>query len=376
MKTILIIKLLITLSIINHLKISENIEYSKLDIKLIKHFIQDKLKMFFPTFSIDNLLYLVELILSEITEGNLNFKYDNKLPIQNSLDYANSISLEISIEQDKLTELIFSDSSEKSKLIILECLKKLNNNDIEYTDFPISIYFDSLSSRPLILNQLNNKSGIYCWYCKPTGNMYVGSAVNLRARTSDYFQESYIKDRKHLPIIRAMEKHGRDNFSLIILEYTKKENLIRSEQYWIDFITPSYNILTTAGNWSNHHHSEYAKIKISNFRTGKSHSEETKKLMSLTRREKNNSFYGKTHSEETKNLMRAYQSSRTFDPKPGIFVNLYSSENELLLVFKSIREAARYFNVNPRTININLDSNKLFMDKYYLKRKINDYPEN
>ncbi len=394
MKTILIIKLLITLSIINHLKISQNVEYSKLDIKLIKYLIQDKLKMFFPTFSIDDLLYLVELILSEITEGNLNFKYDNKLPIQNSLDYANRISLEISIEQDKLTELISSDSSEESKLIILECLKKLNNNDMKYTDFPIYIYFDSLSSRQLIANQLNNKSGIYCWYCKPTGYMYVGSAVNLRSRTSDYFQESYIKNRGHLPIIRAMEKYGRDNFSLIILEYTKKENLIRSEQYWIDFITPSYNIITTAKNWSNHHHSEDAKIKIypgrsapvppgpalpapgANFRTGKSHSEETKKLMSLTRREKNNSFYGKTHSEETKNLMRAYQSSRTFDPKPGIFVNLYSSENEFLLGFKSVREAARYLNVNPRTIKRNLDSNKLFMDKYYLKRKINDYPKN
>lgn len=64
MKTILIIKLLITLSIINHLKISENIEYSKLDTELIKHLIQNELKMFFPTFNIDDLLYLVELSLS------------------------------------------------------------------------------------------------------------------------------------------------------------------------------------------------------------------------------------------------------------------------------------------------------------------------
>ena len=89
--------------------------------------------------------------------------------------------------------------------------------------------------------------------------MYVGSAVNLRARTSDYYQTSYIEDRKHLPIIRAIEKYGRNNFSLIILEYTNKDNLIRSEQYWIDSITPGYNILTTAGNWSNHHHSEETK---------------------------------------------------------------------------------------------------------------------
>lgn len=378
MKTIFIIKLLITLSIIDYLKIYPNLKYNKLDIELVKHLIQNKLEILFPTFQISNLLYLVELILSEIVEGNLNFKYDNKLPVQSSLNYVNSISLEITIEEDKLTELISSNSSDKHELIILECLKRLNNNynDMEYTDFPISIYFDSFLDRSLILKQLNNKSGIYCWYCKPSGNIYVGSAVNLRARTSDYFQTSYIKNKKHLPIIRAMEKYGINNFSLIILEYTNKNNLIRSEQYWIDFITPSYNILTIAGNWSNHHHSEDAKLKISKYRTGKSHTEEVKKLMSLTRRKENNSFYGKTHSEDTLNKIRAFQSSRTFDPKPGILVNLYSSDNELLLVFKSIRETARYFNVYPRTININLNSNKLFKGKYYLRSKINDYPSN
>jgi hypothetical protein len=120
MKTILIIKLLITLSIIDYLKSSPNIEYSKLNIELVKHpgagepplaprrrrappgLIQNKLEMLFPTFKISDLLYLVELILSETAEGNLNFKYNNKLLVQSSLDYVNNISLEITIEEDKL----------------------------------------------------------------------------------------------------------------------------------------------------------------------------------------------------------------------------------------------------------------------------------
>jgi hypothetical protein len=58
--------------------------------------------MLFPTFKISDLLYLVELILSETAEGNLNFKYNNKLLVQSSLDYVNNISLEITIEEDKL----------------------------------------------------------------------------------------------------------------------------------------------------------------------------------------------------------------------------------------------------------------------------------
>ena len=80
---------------------------------------------------------------------------------------------------------------------------------IKYLDFPILIFSNSLLSKKIISKQLNNRSGIYCWYCKPTGNMYVGSAVDLKARTSDYYQFSYIKNRKHLPIIRAMQKYAK-----------------------------------------------------------------------------------------------------------------------------------------------------------------------
>lgn len=91
--------------------------------------------------------------------------------------------------------------------------------------------------------------------------------------------------------------------------------------------------------------------------------------MSLTRQKEDNPFYGKTHSEETKNLMKAYQSSRSVDPNPGILVNLYSSENKLLQEFKSIREVAKYFKADTRTINRYLDSNKLFRNEYYLRSK-------
>lgn len=370
MKTILIIKLLITLSIFEHLKVSPNFDYSKLDIELVKSLVQNKLKVLFSAHRISDLLHLVGLILSEITEGNLNFKNHNKSPILNSLDFANSISLEISVDENKLNSVISSDDSNKSGLVILQCLKKLiNNNDEEYTDFPISIYFNSLSDRLLILKQLKNRGGIYCWYSKQTGKMYVGSAVNLRARTNDYYQASYVKDRKHFPIIRAMEKYGRDNFSLIILEYTNKENLLRSEQYWIDSITPSYNILTVAGSWSNHHHTEDAKLKMSKARIGKTHTEEVKKLMSLSRRKENNSFFGKTHSQETKDLLSAYRLLRTSDPNPGFLVDLYSSDNKLLASFKSIREAAKHFKADTRTINRYLNSNKLFRGEYYLRNK-------
>lgn len=374
MKTILIIKLLITLSIINYLKTTKNFELNKFNIEFIQELIKNKLEILFPNSNINDLLYLVKLILLEINFEEFNTNNDNnstKLFDKNSLDYVNSISLEVNIQENKLIELISFDHLNNFKSIILECLKRLNqeNTDIKYLDFPILIFSNSLLSKKIISKQLNNRSGIYCWYCKPTGNMYVGSAVDLKARTSDYYQFSYIKNRKHLPIIRAMQKYGMDQFCLIILEFNNKQSLIRSEQYWIDFITPSYNILTIAGSWLGNKHLEETKQKISTTIKGKNHKLETKLNISLTRQKKDNPFYGKTHSLESKTIMSAYQSKRIVDPNPGISINVFSLDNNLLFTFKSIRETAKYLKADTRTINRFLDENQLFRGEYYLRSK-------
>jgi group I intron endonuclease len=374
MKTILIVKLLITLSIINNLKTNNNVEFNKFNIKFIQELVKDKLEILFPNNNINDLQYLVKLILLEMNFEEFNIDNDNnstKLLDQNSLDYVNSISLEANIQENKLIELVSIDNLNNSESIILECLKRLNqeDTDMKHLDFPILIFSNSLLNKNIISKQLNKHSGIYCWYCKPTGNMYVGSAVDLRARTSDYYQSSYIKNRKHLPIIRAMQKYGMDQFNLIILEFNNKQSLIRSEQYWIDFITPSYNILTIAGSWLGNKHLEETKQKISTTIKGRNHRLKTKLNISLARQKEDNPFYGRTHSLESKTIMSAYQSTRIVDPNPGISINVLSSNNNLLFTFKSIRETAKHFKADTRTINRFLDSNQLFRGEYNIVSK-------
>ncbi|WP_460806239.1 hypothetical protein, partial [Nocardiopsis aegyptia] len=168
-------KLLITLSIINYLKTTKNFELNKFNIEFIQELIKNKLEILFPNSNINDLLYLVKLILLEINFEEFNTNNDNnstKLFDKNSLDYVNSISLEVNIQENKLIELISFDHLNNFKSIILECLKRLNqeNTDIKYLDFPILIFSNSLLSKKIISKQLNNRSGIYCWYCKPTGN--------------------------------------------------------------------------------------------------------------------------------------------------------------------------------------------------------------
>lgn len=124
-------------------------------------------------------------------------------------------SLDLELNDSLLHSYFISNQNliVESDLIILDCLKNFNqeNSNINNIDYPILIFSNSFEDKAIILKNLNNHSGIYCWYCKVNGNMYVGSAVDLRARVGDYYQPAYIRDRQHLPIVRAMQKHGIDN---------------------------------------------------------------------------------------------------------------------------------------------------------------------
>jgi hypothetical protein len=71
MKTILIVKLLITLSIINNLKTNKNVEFNKFNIEFIQKLVKDKFEILFPNNNINNLLYLVKLILLENNFGSI-----------------------------------------------------------------------------------------------------------------------------------------------------------------------------------------------------------------------------------------------------------------------------------------------------------------
>lgn len=68
------------------------------------------------------------------------------------------------------------------------------------------------------------------------------------------------KNRSH--IISALLKYGYSNFSLEILEYCKPEkNLIR-EQYYLDLLKPSYNILLKADSTLGRKHSQASIEKM------------------------------------------------------------------------------------------------------------------
>ena len=84
------------------------------------------------------------------------------------------------------------------------------------------------------MESIPKKSGIYQIRNLVNGKVYVGSAVNLRARMQSHFGE--LKNNKHnnRHLQRAYDKYGLDKFVFEVLEYVEKDMLLEREQYYID----------------------------------------------------------------------------------------------------------------------------------------------
>lgn len=100
------------------------------------------------------------------------------------------------------------------------------------------VYNNPKVEKAKILNENKGKSGIYLWTNKINGKRYVGSALDLRKRLLNYFNSSYLLDRKDIMIIyKALLAHGFENFTLEILEYCEPSVLIeRPRLFFIKWI--------------------------------------------------------------------------------------------------------------------------------------------
>ena len=214
----------------------------------------------------------------------------------------------------------------------------------------IKIYEDPLNQRDSIRKENNGKIDIYCWINKKTEKFYIGSGDPLYLRISDYYQAWYYLSHSNLYIVRALFKYGMNNFSLVILEYCKSDDLIKCEQKWIDKFKPEYNINPTAGNTKGYKHTIEAIEKIREAALGRKHTEDVKNLMSKSRMGENNPFYGKKHSEESLALLKDAALRRINPPVSGIKVEITDLETKITIVYDSIRKAASAIGSDIKTI--------------------------
>jgi len=92
------------------------------------------------------------------------------------------------------------------------------------------------------------KSGIYIFINKINQKCYIGSAVDLNHRRLDHL--CLLRNNRHHSIHfqRAFNKYGENSFLWFKLEDSKKSELIKKEQYYMDILNPEYNICKIANS--------------------------------------------------------------------------------------------------------------------------------
>ena len=222
---------------------------------------------------------------------------------------------------------------------LVRTYSKLSSNQLKYE----KVYANIFDMKKDILNENKGKSGIYMLTNKLTKDLYIEQSINISNRFKNYLNLSYLKSKDSLKISRALLKYGYSNFSLTILEYCDKSNLLIREQYYFDKLNPQYNLLKKVG--------------------------------------KNNPLFGKTQSENSIKLMKQKALSiKHFENVKlkmsaisGNLVNIYekftSSGYNLIGSFVSVRRAGKFLGISRSTVIKYMNSGAIYKDRYKFSSK-------
>lgn len=216
--------------------------------------------------------------------------------------------------------------------ILIKAMNLKNTNTIN----PVYSYNNPYEERAQIYKDIKGKTGIYLWTNTISGKSYVGSAVDLRRRLSNYFSKVRIKSELETTkslIYKAILKYDYSNFKLDIIEICNIESLLEREQYYLDNFELKYNTLKTAGSL-----------------LGFKHSAEAIELIRASR-------LGKPISEEAKIKLAANSQAYALE-----VLNIHTN---LITYFSSIRRAAEYMNMHHSYLAKCLNKNGFYKGRNY-----------
>jgi group I intron endonuclease len=255
--------------------------------------------------------------------------------------------------------------------MIRRFLHNTNNSD---SILAIKVYTDANNLKEQILSDNSNKSGIYRWVNNISKNTYVGSAINLSKRLRSYYQKAELTKKNARPINQALLKYGYSNFSLEILEYCSKDNLLERENYYLDTLKPEYNILKYAYSLLGYKHTAKSIEKLKS----KKISPEHKLLISLTHK-------NKIVNDETRaKLSAAIADFRAKNPlseeklanlrnksieREGVAVSVFNSQTNEVKEFTNQTEAGKFLDVSRQAIYNSIIRNVPIKKIYHISKK-------
>lgn len=154
-------------------------------------------------------------------------------------------------------------------------------------------------------------TGIYRIRNSINGHFYIGSSKDIKNRWRQHCYDLNHNQHSSQYLQNAWNKYGKDAFIFEIVEECAciKKALISREQYYIDTLTPEYNIEQIAYSSLGIKRSEETKKKISEAK--RNPSEETRKRMSEAAKKRPSPNKGKAMTAEQKSkLSKAHKGKK------------------------------------------------------------------
>jgi group I intron endonuclease len=176
---------------------------------------------------------------------------------------------------------------------------------------------------------------------------YIGSSINIKRRWKEHVNMLTKNKHNNVLLQNSWNKYSEKSFKFEVIELTNDRNkLIELEQKYLDELifkprNEYFNICLVAGNLLGFKHSNETKAKMSESNKGKTHKFEVINQMVK-------SSLGRSMSDNTKKKLSSKLLGKPSKNKVKV-IQLDLSGN-LIKIWDSITEAAKYYNIDPSRI--------------------------
>lgn len=119
---------------------------------------------------------------------------------------------------------------------------------------------------------LRTQCGVYQVKNRVNGKLYIGSTTTPFSVRFGHHKSNLRHNKHGNPHLQnAWNKYGESSFEFSVLEVCDKPRCFVREQFYIDTLSPVYNVLPLAGIVTGYKHTQASKDKISKAFRGKNH---------------------------------------------------------------------------------------------------------
>lgn len=273
--------------------------------------------------------------------------------------------------------------------------ERVKNNELwnDLVGKSVCIYPNALLQKESVLTENRGKSGVYLWTNKENGKSYIGSAVDLGRRFSEYYSKKFLVKsltRGKSRIYQSLLKNGYLNFQLEILVYCEAEDAVNGlvEQKFIDLLKPEYNLCKIAGSSLGRITTEETRKRLRTVRLireylkSPKHSAETLleyKLLNLEKVLKKLEYrISKLQNTVEKIIALQSESKKSMEIRENklaasptaITIEVIDLVAGVTTIFASARRAGEFLNASNSTIMNKLKgkNNKPYKERFIIKR--------